>query len=164
MASQTTLYDSTLESLEKFCWLSSPEIEVNYAQRLDDEYTLQSSREAWSKLRRYVHENKPRFNNALREIPNLETTLHQFLWLQRAIFDPPHPCSLDEASCMVGPSRRTPTMSLGNLIAEIEECAWFFLGILDSSGILVCLKVSCSHSAFANRTFYRAGLLMAQSI
>lgn len=138
MASSTKLYDSTLEYLEKFCMSSSADIEINYAHRVDDEYTLQSSREACSLLRYYIHENKPRFHSALQEIPNLQKTLRNFLWLQSAIVDPPYACSLDEASYIVGPSRRSPTMSLRNLIGEIEECAWFFLDILDSTGMLVC--------------------------
>ena len=138
MASQTTLYDCTLDLLEKFCRSSSSEIDMNYAQRLDDEYTLQSSRDACAILRWYIQENKTGFHNALQETPSLEKTLHDFLWLQRAIVDPPHPLSLDEASRMAGSNIRMPTMSLHNLIAEIEECARFFLAILDSENMRVC--------------------------
>lgn len=142
MAPSTSLYESTLECLGKFCRSPSPEIDMNYAQRLDDEYILQSSRKACSFLRDYIHENETSFHNALQEIPNLENSLRHFLWLQRAIVDPPHSCSLNEARYMAGPGRCLPTMSLHNLIAEIEECARFFLGILNPAIMFVCLRIS----------------------
>ena len=148
MTSYTVLYDSTLDYLGKFCRSSSPEIDMNYAQRLDDEYTLQSSREACSILRYYIHENELDFHNILQEMPDLEETLRHFLWLQRAIVDPPHSCLSDEANDVVNPSRCQPTMSPQVLIAEIEECALFFLGLLNPTSMLVCLKISLLSLSF----------------
>jgi hypothetical protein len=81
MASQGTLYNCTLELLEKFCRSSCPEMEMNYSQRQDDGFTLQSTREACSTLRYYIHEKRSSFYNAVREIPSLEKTLYDFLWL-----------------------------------------------------------------------------------
>lgn len=154
MESQVTLYECTFQSLKRFCRVSGPEVEWNYPQHLDDKYTLQGSRDACSRLRDYLRWNESSFNSALRENPALEKTLDDFLWLQRALLHPQSPYLSEEATDMRRPSKCTPSMSLLNLTAEIEECAWFFLQLFDQTEMAVCPNIPGSRTALANYALY----------
>ena len=138
MAAQVTLCQSTLGSLEKFCRSSGPEIEENYPQRLDEDYTLSRSRDICTKLRDYIRTDDSGFCGALRTTPNLEMAFREFLRLQRTLFHIPHSDSSTETRCIEYQSIITPTMSLHNLIDEIGESALYIMELLQSTDMLVC--------------------------
>lgn len=146
MDSQVAMYYSTLGFLERFCRSSSSEIEINYPQRLDEDYTLKGSRNACAKLRAYICVDKSGFSDALRNTPYLESALRELLRLQRMLFRESHSDPFTETKCIGYQSIAAPTMSLQNLLDEIGEWAWYIVEILDSTDVLVCPKTSLSRT------------------
>ncbi|KAJ5288358.1 hypothetical protein N7508_011176 [Penicillium antarcticum] len=123
--------------LERFCRSSSSEIEINYPQRLDEDYTLKGSRDACARLRAYICEDKSGFTDALRNALNLQSALREFHRLQRMLFREPLPGPFPETERIGHQSIAAPTMSLQSLLDEIGECAWYIVELLESTDVLV---------------------------
>jgi hypothetical protein len=102
---------------------------MNYPQHLDEEHSPASWRHACSNLREYIGCNEDGFLDAVQRNPGLKITLEDLLWLQRAVLNTP--CSSDEVDYTLKKTMARPTMSLCDLLAEIEECAWFVLSRLE---------------------------------